>query len=232
MKPIESLFGGITSLLDQLLRRISVAQSLASVNVQYRRHGPMRNVRRLTVMEESFLPRLVRGCFAAACIAIAAAAAGQQPNVASETMPAAGLKKPVEILVDRWGVPHIYARNEADLFFAQGFNAARDRLFQIDLWRRRGLGQMAQVFGPAFVEQDKATRLFLYRGDMKKEWASYSADSEQIAQHFVDGINAYIDWLGQHPERMPYEFKELNYQPAKWAAEDVVRVRTHGLTGN
>jgi len=76
-----------------------------------------------------------------------------------------------EILIDHWGVPHIYAKNEADLFFAQGFNAARDRLFQIDLWRRRGLGELSEAFGPAYVEQDKATRLFRYRGDMKKEWA-------------------------------------------------------------
>jgi penicillin amidase len=167
-----------------------------------------------------------------ACV-IATPIPGKPRNtVTQETIALANLRRPVEILIDHWGVPHIYAKNEADLFFAQGFNAARDRLFQIDLWRRRGLGQLSEVFGPAFIEQDKATRLFLYRGDMKKEWASYSPDSEQIAQYFVNGINAYIDWLGQHPERMPYEFKKLNYQPAKWAAEDVVRVRTHGLTGN
>ena len=192
----------------------------------------MRNVRRLTVMEESFLPRLVRGCFAAACIAIAAAAAGQQPNVASETMPAAGLKQPVEILVDHWGVPHIYAKNEADLFFAQGFNAARDRLFQIDLWRRRGLGRLAEVLGPSYVEQDKAARLFLYRGDMEKEWAAYGPDARRIATAFVAGINSYIDWLSAHPERLPLEFKLLGYAPAKWEPSDVVRIRSHGLIGN
>jgi penicillin amidase len=167
-----------------------------------------------------------------ACVALRPTLAGQKDRVATETIVLPQLQQPVEILIDHWDVPHIYAKNEADLFFAQGFNAARDRLFQIDLWRRRGLGQLSEDFGPAFVEQDRATRLFLYRGDMKKEWASYSADSERIAQYFVAGINAYIDWLGQHPERMPYEFKTMNYQPAKWAAEDVVRIRTHGLTGN
>src|SRR5215472_6335501 len=149
------------------------------------------------------------------------------PPPASETIKLEGLRQPVEILIDRWGVPHIYAKNEADLFFAQGFNAARDRLFQIDLWRRRGLGRLAEVFGPAFVEQDKATRLFIYRGDMKQEWASYSTDAQQIAKNFVAGINAYIGWLEQHPEHMPWEFKKLNYKPAPWAAEDVVRVRSH-----
>ena len=115
--------------------------------------------------------------------------------MATETISLPNLRQPVEILIDRWGVPHIYAKNEADLFFAQGFNAARDRLFQIDLWRRRGLGQLSAVFGPAFVEQDKATRLFLYRGDMNKEWAAYGPSAREIAENFVAGINAYIDWL-------------------------------------
>jgi penicillin G amidase len=158
--------------------------------------------------------------------------AGQQRAVPSETVTLPNLRQPVEILIDRWGVPHIYAKNEADLFFAQGFNAARDRLFQIDLWRRRGLGQLSEVFGPAFVEQDKATRLFLYRGDMSKEWAAYGPSARQIAENFVAGINAYIDWLTQHPDRTPWEFKQLGYSPAKWSAEDVVRIRSHGLTRN
>jgi penicillin G amidase len=91
--------------------------------------------------------------------------AATKDAVVTETISLQELQQPVQILIDRWGVPHIYAKNEADLFFAQGFNAARDRLFQIDLWRRRGLGQLAEVFGSGFIEQDKATRLFLYRGD-------------------------------------------------------------------
>ncbi len=153
--------------------------------------------------------------------------AGQEETV---TLPT--LRQPVEILIDRWGVPHIYARNEADLFFAQGFNAARDRLFQIDLWRRRGLGQLSEVFGRGFVDQDKATRLFLYRGDMNKEWAAYGPSARPIAENFVAGINAYIDWLTQHPDRTPWEFRQLGYRPAKWSAEDVVRIRSHGLTRN
>jgi penicillin amidase len=158
--------------------------------------------------------------------------ASPQSTVPTETVAVSNLQQPAEILIDHWGVPHMYAKNETDLFFAQGFNAARDRLFQIDLWRRRGLGQLAEAFGPAFLEQDKATRLFLYRGDMKREWTSYSQDAHQIAQSFVTGINAYIDWLEQHPERIPFEFKKLNYKPGRWTAEDVVRIRSHGLTGN
>lgn len=170
--------------------------------------------------------------FTAVCTAAQAATRVKPTRLASETIATKGLRQPVEILIDRWGVPHIYAKNEADLFFAQGFNAARDRLFQIDLWRRRGLGQLSEAFGPAFLEQDEATRLFLYRGDMRKEWGSYSYDSERIAGSFVSGINTYVDWIEQHPAHMPFEFQKLKYRPERWAAEDIVRVRTHGLTGN
>ena len=184
-------------------------------------------------------PRIVRSFALAICVLLMAVWVATVPGharpqsaIPSETIPLPNLRQPVEILIDHWGVPHIYARNEADLFFAQGFNAARDRLFQIDLWRRRGLGQLSEVFGPAFVEQGKATRLFLYRGDMDKEWAAYGPDAKQIAEHFVAGVNAYIDWLAHHPERIPWEFKELNYAPAKWSADDVVRIRSHGLTRN
>ena len=59
-----------------------------------------------------------------------------------------GLRQPVEILRDRWGIAHIYARSEHDLFLAQGYNAARDRLFQLELWRRRATGTMAEIQGP------------------------------------------------------------------------------------
>ena len=71
----------------------------------------------------------------------------------------AGLSKPAEIIVDKWGVPHIYANDHYDVFFVQGFNAARDRLWQIDTWRRRGLGTLSEVLGPAYVDQDKVIKV-------------------------------------------------------------------------
>jgi penicillin amidase len=144
----------------------------------------------------------------------------------------AGLAKPARILVDKWGVPHIYAATQDDMFFVQGFNAARDRLFQIDLWRRRGLGELASVFGPSYVEQDRAARLFLYRGDMRAEWKAYGKDAQNTSTRFVAGINAYIDYIGRKPELLPFEFRQLGYKPAKWRPEDVVRIRSHGLTRN
>src|SRR5689334_23795873 len=83
-----------------------------------------------------------------------------------------GLKEPVEVLRDRWGIAHIYAKNTDDLFFAQGFVAAQDRLFQVDMWRRLGRGEMAEILGQQALEADKFARLIRYRGDMDAEWRS------------------------------------------------------------
>src|SRR5437867_4004873 len=98
---------------------------------------------------------------AVALVQTARTAEGAQVTI---TIQVTGLQQASEILIDQWGVSHIYAKSTDDAFFVQGFNAARDRLFQIDLWRRRGLGELAEVLGPRYVEQDTAARLFLYRG--------------------------------------------------------------------
>jgi penicillin amidase len=128
-----------------------------------------------------------------------------------------GLREPVEVLRDRWGVPHIYAKNGDDLFFAQGFVAAQDRLFQLDLWRRIAVGETAEVMGKSALPGDQFARLLLYRGDMTAEWASYSPDTKRIITAFTDGINAYIDHSG---DRLPIEFQVLSYRPKKWRPED------------
>lgn len=143
-----------------------------------------------------------------------------------------GLTEPVRIVIDKWGIPHIRAENLRDMFFAQGFNAARDRLWQIDLWRKRGLGLLAEDFGPGYIAQDKASRLFLYRGDMEAEWRTYSGDARDICEWFTQGINAYIDLIADNPDWLPPEFSELGTYPKKWAAEDVVRVRVHSWMRN
>ena len=148
----------------------------------------------------------------------------------SYTVP--GLEAPAEIIVDAWGVPHIYAGTHYDAFFVQGFNAARDRLWQIDLWRRRGLGLLSEVLGEAYVAQDRAARLFLYRGDMYPEWLAYGSDAKRIAEAFTAGINAFVGLLDSHPALMPPEFELLGYRPSRWQASDVVRIRSNGLWRN
>ena len=123
-----------------------------------------------------------------------------------------GLKAPVEVLRDRWGVAHIYAKNTDDLFFAQGFVAAQDRLFQIDLWRRVALGETAEILGPSGIESDTFARLIRYRGDMDAEWRSYSPDTKQIATAFTNGINAYIKHVGK---KLPIEFQVVLHDVGK-----------------
>ena len=143
-----------------------------------------------------------------------------------------GLEAPAEILTDPWGIPHIYASSTHDAFWAQGFQVARDRLWQIDTWRRRGLGLLAQVWGAEYTEQDRAARLFLFRGDMHAEWLAYASDTKDVATAFTAGINAYVILTQQDASRMPLEFRELGYEPAFWAPSDVARIRSHGLFHN
>jgi len=144
-----------------------------------------------------------------------------------------GLEAPAEIVVDTWGIPHVRATTRRDIFFVQGFNAARDRLWQLDIWRKRGLGRLAGDFGPGFLAQDRAARLFLYRGDMDAEWASYgTADARAITEAFAAGINAYIALSDADHAMRPPEFAAMGTRPEKWAAEDVVRIRSHALVRN
>lgn len=160
--------------------------------------------------------------FAFCCVVISACSLLAPANSDTE-IPT--LHQPVEILFDRWGVPHIYAKNTDDLFFAQGWITARDRLFQIDVWRRIGSGKLAEAIGPTAVPRDRMARLLRYRGDWEKEWSSYGPDTKQIATAFANGINAYIHTLGG---KRPREFQIAGYDPGRWTPEDVVS-RVAGL---
>jgi len=143
-----------------------------------------------------------------------------------------GLSAPVEVLVDRWGVPHLYASSAQDVFLAQGFNAARERLFQLDLWRRTGLGLLSEAFGEHYVDHDRAARLFLYRGDMHAEWLAYGSGTEQVVASFAAGINAFLALCEDQPGLLPLEFAALGFRPSPWTPGDVSRIRSHGLFSN
>jgi penicillin amidase len=151
---------------------------------------------------------------------------------ASRTTAAPGLDQPAEILVDRWGIPHIYAKTVHDAFFAQGWNAARDRLWQLDLWRKRGLGLLAESFGPAYAARDRAARLLLYRGDIDAEWAAYGPDARAWSLAWVDGVNAYVTQVLNGEAPLPVEFRLTGTKPGLWSLDDMVRVRAHGLNRN
>src|SRR5437660_11753191 len=128
----------------------------------------------------------------------------------SGTLELAGLSAPVRIIRDRWGVPHIVASTRDDLFFAQGFVQAEDRLFQMDLWRRSVQGRLAEVLGANFVGRDAITRRIQYRGTLDDDWASYGADARAIVSAFVRGINA---WVIAARERPSEEFRLAGWRP-------------------
>ncbi len=152
-------------------------------------------------------------------------------TIQSDTIKLSGIDRKVEICVDTWGIAHIYAQNEHDLFFAQGFNAARDRLFQLEIWRRQALGTVAELLGKRELQRDIGTRLFKFRGNMEQEMNHYHPRGNEIITQFVNGVNAYIELTRQMPELLPVEFELLDTQPEFWTPEVVVS-RHQGLLGN
>ncbi|MXX71983.1 MAG: penicillin acylase family protein [Gemmatimonadetes bacterium] len=158
-------------------------------------------------------------------------------SAASQTAPAGGdvavpgLTTPVEIIRDRWGINHIYAETEYDLFFAQGYAAARDRLFQFEIWRAQATGTVAEMLGPSELERDIGFRLFRFRGDMTQEMNHYHDRGSLIIPAYVDGVNAYIAETEADPSLLPMEFDLLGIRPKRWTPEVVIS-RHQGLLGN
>ena len=143
----------------------------------------------------------------------------------------AGLRDEVEVLRDRWGVPHIYAHNTDDLFFAQGYIAAQDRLWQLDMWRRWLEGRTAEISGPERFEADRMMRLLSWRGGLsEEELGSYHPETERILEAFVGGINAFIE---DSADNLPVEFKLTGLRPERWTlATPTLRSTLSGVGGN
>jgi len=157
--------------------------------------------------------------------------AAENGEIQREIIELPGLSEPVEIFTDSWGISHIYASNQKDLFFAQGFNVARDRLFQLEIWRRQATGTLAEILGERVLEKDIGARLLKARVDMNRELNFYHPQGEEIITSFVGGINAYIDSTVQNPEALPIEFGLLGIKPEHWTPEVVVS-RHNGLFRN
>ena len=150
------------------------------------------------------------------------------PEAATELQ---GLDQPVEVYRDPYGINHIYAQNQRDLFFAQGYLAARDRLFQFEIWRRQATGTVAEILGERELKRDIGTRLFKFRGDLEEEFNYYHADGSQIIRAYTEGVNAYIEEVLANPDLLPLEFRALGILPEPWTPEVVVS-RHQGLLGN
>ncbi|MDL5047628.1 penicillin acylase family protein [Oscillatoria amoena NRMC-F 0135] len=147
------------------------------------------------------------------------------------TLTVPGLKQPVEIIRDEHGVNHIFAQNQHDLFFAQGYAAAKDRLFQFEIWRRQATGTVAEILGEREIKRDIGARLFKYRGDLATELNHYHPQGEEIIRAFTEGVNAYIKETEHDPQLLPLEFEWLGIKPGYWTPEVVIS-RHQGLVGN
>jgi penicillin amidase len=174
-----------------------------------------------------------RGCFAPTLVTLCCLALLGQPaeGQSVETLTVSGLEQSVETVKDRWGISHIYAETEHDLFFAQGYSAARDRLFQFEIWRAQATGTTAELLGARAIDRDHGTRLFRFRGDLTQEMNHYHDRGAEIIPAFVDGVNAYIESARANPDDLPLPFRLLGVTPKPWTPEVVIS-RHQGLLGN
>jgi len=132
------------------------------------------------------------------------------------TIAVRGLSAPVEVVRDRWGVPSLYAANEHDLFFAQGYVHAQDRLWQMEFNRRLGAGELSTLFGRGLLSTDRSLRVLGIRHAAEADWQVLSPSTRAILQAYADGVNAFLD---SHPA-LPVEFTLLGDQPARWTPID------------
>ncbi|MGD0787356.1 MAG: penicillin acylase family protein [Terracidiphilus sp.] len=133
----------------------------------------------------------------------------------------AGLSAPATVRRDAHGVPHLEAATQDDLFMAQGYVTAQDRLWQMDLYRRNGNGELAEVFGPSQLKHDKAQRVFQYRNTARRIYANLPADDRARLDNYARGVNLFIS---QHQDTLPAEFKLLHYRPLPWSGVDSISV--------
>ncbi len=135
---------------------------------------------------------------------------------------AAAVQAPTEIVRDAWGIPHIYAENDSDLFVAFGWAMAQDRLWQLDYLRRKAVGRLAEILGPEAVQLDVLARTVGLHRIAAAELQQLPPQTVTLLQAFSDGINAYIRSLT--PDQLPIEFALLDYAPEAWQPVDSVAI--------
>ena len=133
------------------------------------------------------------------------------------TISVPGLKADVQVLRDEWGVPHIYAKSDRDLFFAQGYVAAQDRLWQMEMWRRAAEGRLAEVLGASGGRPRSHGQAAQVSRPLRcREFESYHPDAKRLMTAFVAGVNAFI---ASHADRLPVEFVLTGIKPEPWTVE-------------
>jgi len=138
------------------------------------------------------------------------------PKIEGE-LKVAGLIKPVEVIRDTSGVPHIFASNKHDLFFAQGFVQAQDRFWQMELNRRTANGTLSEIFGEIALETDVSSRTFGFSRLGIQDYRDSTVEVKEILQAFTEGVNAFLKGTNS---KLPVEFTLLRYKPEPWRPED------------
>jgi len=132
-----------------------------------------------------------------------------------------GLSAPVTVRRDGHGVPHIEAASEQDLFAAQGYVTAQDRLWQMDSLRRYANGELAEIMGPSLLRHDRTQRVQQFRNTARRVYANLSAADRARLDAYARGVNLFI---AQHQDSLPPEFRLLHYRPQSWSGADSVSV--------
>ncbi|CAN7417849.1 penicillin acylase family protein [Rossellomorea sp. LjRoot5] len=143
--------------------------------------------------------------------------------VTTGTITMNGLSKNVKVIRDKDGVPHIHAQNEKDLYMAQGYVQAQDRLFQMDLSRRQASGRLSEVVGEKAVNRDKFFRTFGLRRAAEVSFTAYPDEAKQLLEWYAEGVNAYME-EAKDGGRLPIEFTLLGYKPEKWTPIDSLTI--------
>ena len=130
-----------------------------------------------------------------------------------------GLIEPVEVIRDHWGIPHIMAKNPSDLFFAQGFTHAQDRLWQMELNRRTAQGRLSEIFGDIALDTDRTVRTFGFNRLAKTDWDLYDDFAKEALVAYTKGVNAYLE---ANQSKLPVEFTLIRHQPEPWHPLDSI----------
>ena len=129
-----------------------------------------------------------------------------------------GLSAVVEVRTDQYGIPHIFAQNEKDLFFAQGYITARERMFQMDMTRLAGRGELSSVLGDMMLDTDRFFRTVGFYRAAEAEYAGMEPGAKAVVDDYTRGVNAYIDNAGF----LPSEYTILGFKPQAWKPQDTM----------
>jgi len=156
----------------------------------------------------------------AAALWLRAAAHAALPTL-DGTLHLPGLSAPVLVRRDAHGVPHIQAVSQSDLFFAQGYVTAQDRLWQMDMYRRNSSGTLAEVLGPALIPHDISRRVLEFHNVASRIYAHLAPDERSRLDDYARGVNLFIR---QHQHNLPPEFRLLHDTPSPWSGVDSIAV--------